>query len=373
VGLAVGLWPRSQALADEPFFTGIGDLPGGSFSSDAINVSGNGSLVVGQSASDLSYKEPFRWQRGVMTGLGLLEGAVFGTAEDASYDGSVIVGLNHFGPTREAYRWTAETGVVGLGDLYGQVIYSDAYGVSADGSVAVGRGTNSSFDHEAFRWTEETGMVGLGDLPGGSFDSGAFAVSGDGGVVVGWSQSEQGREAFRWADGVMTGLGFFPGGSYWSMATDVSANGLVVVGNGKSAASGSDTEAFRWTEETGMVGLGDLPGGEFESEARAVSADGAVVVGRSDMRYYTDIWEAFIWDEVNAMRRLHDVLTDLGLDLMGWRLQEAWGVSDDGLTIVGEGRNPLGRSEGWIAQIPEPATISLLILGLPALCRQCRN
>jgi len=253
------------------------------------------------------------------------------------------------------------------------VIYSDAYGVSADGSVAVGRGTNSCFNHEAFRWTEETGMVGLGDLPGGSFDSGAFGVSGDGSVVVGWSQSEQGREAFRWADGVMTGLGFFPGGSYWSIATDVSANGLVVIGNGKSAASGSNTEAFRWTEETGIVGLGDLPGGEFESEARAVSADGAVVVGRSDMRYHSDMWEAFIWDEVNAMRRLHDVLTDLGLDLMGWRLKEAWGVSDDGLTIVGEGRNPLGRSEGWIAQIPEPATISLLILGLPALCRRCRN
>ena len=30
---------------------------------------------------------------------------------------------------------------------------------------------------EAFRWTADTGMLPLGDLPGGSFQSTAFALS----------------------------------------------------------------------------------------------------------------------------------------------------------------------------------------------------
>ena len=40
-----------------------------------------------------------------------------------------------------------------------------AHDVSADGSIVVG----NSLSREAFLWTKEDGMVGLGDLPGGSF------------------------------------------------------------------------------------------------------------------------------------------------------------------------------------------------------------
>ena len=45
---------------------------------------------------------------------------------------------------------------------------------------------------EAFRWTTGGGMVGLGDLPGGNFYSDADGVSGDGSVVVGCSDSASG-------------------------------------------------------------------------------------------------------------------------------------------------------------------------------------
>ena len=40
-------------------------------------------------------------------------------------------------------------------------------------------------DWEAFRWTEAEGMVGLGDLPGGRLSSQAIDVSGDGSRVIG--------------------------------------------------------------------------------------------------------------------------------------------------------------------------------------------
>ena len=63
-----------------------------------------------------------------------------------------------------------------LGDLDGGSFTSQAFGVSADGSVIAGFG-GTDLGPEAFRWTQNTGMVGLGDLPGGEFNSQGIAIS----------------------------------------------------------------------------------------------------------------------------------------------------------------------------------------------------
>src|SRR5690606_6293045 len=56
-------------------------------------------------------------------------------------------------------------------------------------------------------------FLGLGDLPGGSFWSEARGVSADGSTVIGFSLRENGQEAFRWTEaGGMVGLGVLPGG-----------------------------------------------------------------------------------------------------------------------------------------------------------------
>ena len=115
-----------------------------------------------------------------------------------------------------------------------------------------------------------------------------------------------------------------------------------------------------------MVGLGDLPGGGFDGLANDVSGDASIVVGSGNS---ASGGEAFIWDSTRGMRSLREVLLDLALGpiLSGWTLLEATGISDDGLTIVGEGINPSGQSEAWIAVIPEPSTSLLLGLGLAGL------
>ena len=62
---------------------------------------------------------------------------------------------------------------------------------------------------------------------------------------------------------------------------------------------------------------------------------------------------AFIWDQSHGMRRLSDVLTqDYGLDLSGWQLDSAWGISDDGKTIVGQGTGAQGV-EAWVAHLDQ--------------------
>ena len=122
-----------------------------------------------------------------------------------------------------------------------------------------------------------------------------------------------------------------------------------------------------------MVSLGVLPGGTFTSQAWGASADGSVVVGSG---YSASGLEAFVWDSTNGMRELDQVLADLGIvDLTGWTVTQAYGVSGDGLTIVGHGKNPSGSLEAWIATIPEPSTGLLVMTGLLGLAsyRRCRR
>jgi len=113
-----------------------------------------------------------------------------------------------------------------------------------------------------------------------------------------------------------------------------------------------------------FVALGDLPGGTFESHGAAVSADGSTVVGSGHSALGE---EAFIWDRANGIRELDQVLTSVGLNLAGWTLTEATGISSDGQTIVGTGIDPNGQTEAWLATIPEPGTGLLLSGGIAGL------
>ena len=56
------------------------------------------------------------------------------------------------------------------------------------------------------------------------------------------------------------------------------------------------------------------------------------------------------------MRSLHELLANnYGLDLTGWQLGPARGISSDGATIVGYGINPAGMTEAWIASLKPPS------------------
>ena len=59
---------------------------------------------------------------------------------------------------------------LGLGGLPGGTVFSDAWGISADGTTVVGRG-NAESGFVAFRWNSTTGMIPLGTLPGGDLRS----------------------------------------------------------------------------------------------------------------------------------------------------------------------------------------------------------
>lgn len=153
---------------------------------------------------------------------------------------------------------------------------------------------------EAFRWTPQSGMIGLGDLPGGNHASSARAVAADGAVVVGHGFDESGQRAFRWTqtDG-MTPLPKLSG-QYVQRAFGCSWAGDVIVGE---AGAGSRAEAFYWTADDGTRWLAEVldehgvvvPEGWNLDRATAVSADGRTIVGYGvNPRGFTEGWVAYL-------------------------------------------------------------------------------
>lgn len=187
----------------------------------------------------------------------------------------------------------------GLGIPYGD--NSQAYAVSADGSVVVGASGG-----QAYRWSRTGVFQLLGDLPGGILGSIAYGVSGDGSVVVGYGTATgQRQQAFRWTtqDGMVPLPEF--GDTTSSIAYDVSNDGRVIVGGVGSLQSGKSL-AVAWESQGGIVNLGDLPSGSG-SAAYAASGDGSVVVGTSTQFFSlsTASHNIFRWTQASGMQQLN--------------------------------------------------------------------
>jgi probable HAF family extracellular repeat protein len=239
----------------------------------------------------------------------------------------------------EAFRWTADEGMVGLGDLLGGRFWSNAGGVSADGSVIVGSSISDT-GYTAFRWTETTGMIALRE----SGYSEASRTTQDGSVVVGLASFGGGITAFRWTrETGMKSIGDLPGGRVYGVANDVVDGGNVIAGWSNSA---NGDEAFRWTEESGIVGLGDFSGGSFRSTGARLTADGSIAVGQGTTE---NGMEPFLWTEEQGMQSLQQILIGLGVDLSGWQLTRGTGISADGSVVIGAGINPDGNQEAFAA------------------------
>lgn len=310
----------------------------------AFGVSADGSVVVGGTGAGSAL--PYRWEKGV--GFQILSTAGAGAAKSVSADGSVVVGWHALNSVQHGFRWSHDTGLVRLGDLPGGPDFSEAVAVSADGRVILGTGRDESHSF-AMRWTEESGWVSLGSIGDPWVASAGSALSADGRVaaVIAFTDTQNVTQAARWdLTFGMEGLGDLPGGPFVSAATAVNADGSVVVGFGRRSSGAYATEAFIWRQGWDEIqGLGGLPGAPPYSVASGVSADGAIVVG--------DGWDtdgdrtAFVWDEGNGMRRLSDVLADMGVSTNGIRLRRAMAVSPDGRTIVGIAMTPDGQGKAF--------------------------
>jgi probable HAF family extracellular repeat protein len=185
-------------------WTGSGYTLIGPQNSVATGVSADGSVVVGYLwGSDLN-EYAFRWTQD--DGLVMI-GPAYTRATAVSADGSVVVGS---ASASGAFLWTQGSGIEYIPNG------GTPYGISADGSVIVGRGA-----YGAYLWTRGFGMLLLETvfenlLGDGSFDT-PSAISANGRYIVGW--------------GAMDAHGYSPAGFLLDIGflvrTDVDGNGCV--------------------------------------------------------------------------------------------------------------------------------------------------
>ncbi len=329
--------------------------------------------------------------------------AVYSDAMNVSADGSVVVGVSCSNNGLEAFSWTSTGGFTALGDLPTGGFHSEALGASNSGNVIVGYGTIDDMGTDrtnGFQWMNNV-MLGIGDLPLGTNDSRVYSASADGSLLVGRGYAFNGEVAFTWDNNrtprfqTLDGFQPFP----YNFARDVSDDASVVVGYGIHLLT-ELSEAARWVApSTTIQGLGDLPGGIAQSEAYGISADGRIIVGwgTSGIGKEAFLWqetdaggtvclrglddltgvtsteaihvsangavvvgagkatgnvdEAFVWDPALGMRTLKDMLTmEHGVTLSAsTNLEYARGVSDDGKVIVGRGlHTDTNVTEAWM-------------------------
>lgn len=258
-------------------------------------VSSDGQIVVGFTATldeaPLTEVLPFRWT--ASSGVQLLPlpvGANLAAVRGVSDDGAVLIVAADVG----AFRWTANGGYSSLGMLPTEpsapkIVFAE--GISRDGSVIVGT-SSSGFSDEAYRWTPDEGMTGLGFLAGGLHNySSASDVSADGKTIVGFSFSSlapASGEAFVWTlQTGMTGLGFLENENTRTTAEFVSADGRLVFGYAFSP--GRELKTFVWTQNMGMRDFTDVLAQDFglataltgwtEIRPQDIAGDGRSIVG----------------------------------------------------------------------------------------------
>ena len=301
-------------------FEGLGVLPPDyTDSSYANGVSSDGSTVVGEVDGEAGeVTSAFKWTKS--TGMTLLPGpntvalaissasvvgsatgqwaiSWTGTTENdlfnyqgnntypsvaraVSANGSTIVGSGNGVNGTKAVRWVATSSYTAqLLHPETAYSYSEAFGVSSDGSIIVG---NTSAG--AFRWTSTSGLV---LLPGGT-TAGANAISADGTVVVGGNSS---GSAVRWVGSASAS----PLGSTQAQAMAVNRDGTVIVG----FTGSTTTDAFVWDTTNGMRSLATVltnAGADVSAwtlnQATGVSSDGKVIVGNGSHNGTYEAWIA---------------------------------------------------------------------------------
>jgi probable HAF family extracellular repeat protein len=257
--------PPQYAVVD------LGTLGGAESRAFAINESGQ---VVGWSTSADQRRHAFLWTADTgIVAIGERDGDVESAAFAINDAGLIVGDAARIPGATVAVAWTPE-GIVDLGRVghCNCPEYLVAYGVNAGGGV-VGESMRLHVGNVAFAWQEGVLTPLFSTMTGAN--SGAFGLN-DAGQIVGYAGYYPVQPAV-WSDGMLMLLGTLGGSS--GTARAINAWGGIVGEAGLDPAVPNRSHAFFWAPWTGMADLGTLGG--VASVATAIN--GTLIVGQSDM------------------------------------------------------------------------------------------
>jgi hypothetical protein len=324
-------------------------------------ISDDGQFAAGQRTTDVL---PVRWSRPTgMENLGTLLGMDRGAAFDISGDGTVVVGASAGGDIEldtyqaEAFRWTTETGMVGLGVPPG-FRQSIARAISQDKSTIVGHAENYPIDSQAFRWTAQQGLTVLG-FPTGASGAQAVDVSANGQVIAisAFQYDPQGeiildsQRAAIWTqeDGFLD-LGPLPQGWQDSYSRQITIDGSILLGSGFPGGGGN--RAFLWTRQQGYSPLPILDGSLGWSFLPFMTPDASMVFTGCRFDDTLESITPLIWDREHGTREVKQVLRDEHGFTEPFRYPRA--ISADAKTLLIQRPDEAGNEELWVLQLDKP-------------------
>jgi len=316
------------------------------------DMSSNGKVVVGNATTTY---EAYRWtaETGiVLLGMNPSEFGLGGAgapevSDDGNHVSATIINPDTTGHTQGI--WTKGEGWVwsmppvpegaGLGDDLGS-----CWGISGDGTTLTGfvwfsGGALGSAQGNS--WSVNTGMNIL-PQPVAGHSSRVNSANYDGSVVVGWSEADFGTwRPTVWEDG---GYTILHDSDWFCLAEGITSDGNTIWGEGFNPESGYREAAVWQRTETGWVEqlLGGLPGTFPEYGQVTVldmTEDARTAVGYNGYDWYSG--EAFVWTLDQGMMAADDFLAAEGIDMpAGFIVSSLTAISDNGVTLAGYGYYP---------------------------------
>jgi hypothetical protein len=368
VCLLAGVAP--SAMAQSVTFTPLAPAPAPySGTTQVTAIAGNGSRVAGNAETATgTFVRAVSWNAdGTFAGgaPAVIPGEVsFGAALDQN--GDVLFGTRWlpFGPTfiERPFRYNIASGsfTVFATSLGGNTTAMELNDVNASGTLALITRTDPATGlNDAIRVDVLTSAV----TALGSDQRNGFALNAAGDVAVG-----------ELADSNFRGWRFAVGAPAVDQNTcEFSNDQLCQTQVGTPLPRNADARAVsaegNWIGGAALVGDGygngfDVPYATNGTDLFVASIDGCgygggatldissesavggpVVVGRFGCNNQP---QAFFWTAADGLVNLQNYLSDAGLDLSNWFLTDATAVSDDGLTIAGNGFFG-GQFRSWVA------------------------
>lgn len=333
-------------------------------------VSGDG-LVAGGSVAQGSNRVPITWTS--EGGVALVDSDTPRAVDALNQTGSVLVSGFTFtvGTGAPAAQITRNGQNAVLRNFDNLAIETRAFGLSADGSVAVGfasKQVGSIRRGFAAIWDSNNQIQPVADLPGAT-SSQANGVSADGLTVVGTFVANSVGSAFKWTAQGGTQLLPTPVTFTGATASKVTTDGSIL---GSSFRTGTQ-RLTRWTSSGPEL----LPLIQFATGSVFIgsSADGSLIYGTS---FFGGSQRRTVWLN-DVPYDFASLLSGLGTDLSMWDQIETFtitGVSADGKTLVGSGLYMVAPNSYQfrpfvITGIPAPGAVSVLALaGLVARRRR---